>query len=81
LYRQIIVWCSHSVEQIWNGKEPREQFLSKRWGLKRSPSAILEGAREGYTVADWITCGMALLIRDEVMESIPDMIHEVSDRA
>jgi len=40
-------------------------------------AAILEGAREGRTVADLMTHGTTLLNRDDVMDGIPEMIHEV----
>ncbi|MBD3883924.1 urease subunit gamma [Phormidium tenue FACHB-886] len=44
-------------------------------------AAILEGAREGRTVAELMTYGTTLLTRDEVMEGIAEMIHEVQVEA
>lgn len=44
-------------------------------------SAILEGAREGRTVAELMHYGATLLTRAEVMEGIPEMIHEVQVEA
>jgi len=44
-------------------------------------AAILEGAREGRTVADLMTYGTTLLSRDEVMDGIPDMLPEVQIEA
>ncbi|MFM7426723.1 MAG: urease subunit gamma [Elainella sp.] len=44
-------------------------------------AAILEGAREGRTVAELMTYGTTLLSRDDVMEGIPEMIHEVQVEA
>ena len=44
-------------------------------------AAILEGAREGRTVADLMSYGTTLLKRDEVMEGIPEMIDEVQVEA
>ena len=43
--------------------------------------ALLEGAREGRSVADLMSYGRALLTRDEVMEGIPEMIPEVQIEA
>jgi urease subunit gamma len=43
--------------------------------------ALLEGAREGRTVADLMSHGRTLLTRDEVMEGIPEMISEVQIEA
>ena len=44
-------------------------------------AAILEGAREGRSVAELMSYGTTLLRRDEVMEGVPDMIHEVQVEA
>jgi urease subunit gamma len=44
-------------------------------------AAIMEGAREGRTVADLMSYGTTLLGRDDVMEGIPEMIHNVQVEA
>ncbi len=44
-------------------------------------AAILEGAREGQTVADLISYGTTLLTREDVMEGIPEMVDEVQIEA
>ena len=44
-------------------------------------AAILEGAREGRTVADLMHYGTTLLTRDDVMEGIPEMVDEVQVEA
>lgn len=44
-------------------------------------AAILEGAREGRTVADLMHYGTTLLTSDDVMEGIPAMIDEVQVEA
>ncbi|HEY9639167.1 MAG TPA: urease subunit gamma [Coleofasciculaceae cyanobacterium] len=44
-------------------------------------AAILEGAREGRTVSDLMTHGTTLLTRNDVMEGIAEMIHEVQVEA
>jgi urease subunit gamma len=43
--------------------------------------ALLEGAREGRSVADLMGYGRTLLTRDEVMDGIPEMIPEVQIEA
>ena len=43
--------------------------------------AILEGAREGRTVAELMSYGRSLLTRSDVMEGIADMIHDVQVEA
>ena len=44
-------------------------------------AAILEGARDGRTVADLMSYGATILTRDDVMEGIPEMIPEVQVEA
>ena len=44
-------------------------------------AAILEGARDGRTVAELMSVGRTLLKRDEVMEGVPEMIAEVQVEA
>ncbi|MGH1540867.1 MAG: urease subunit gamma [Arenicella sp.] len=42
---------------------------------------IMEGAREGKAVAELMDYGRTLLGRDDVMEGIADMIHDVQVEA
>ncbi|WOG28671.1 urease subunit gamma [Endozoicomonas sp. 8E] len=42
---------------------------------------IMEGARDGKTVAELMNEGREILTRDNVMEGIPEMIHEVQVEA
>ena len=44
-------------------------------------AALLEAAREGRTVADLMSYGATLLTRDEVMEGVPEMIHDIQVEA
>ena len=43
--------------------------------------AILEGAREGRSVAELMSYGTTLLSEDDVMDGIADMLHEVQIEA
>lgn len=43
--------------------------------------AILEGARDGRTVAELMSYGATLLTRDEVMDGIAEMIPEIQVEA
>ncbi|QOG21568.1 MULTISPECIES: urease subunit gamma [Bradyrhizobium] len=43
--------------------------------------AIMEGARDGRSVADLMSEGGRLLCRDQVMEGIPEMIREIQVEA
>ncbi|MDP9074604.1 MAG: urease subunit gamma [Actinomycetota bacterium] len=44
-------------------------------------SYVLEGARDGRSVADLMSGGRLVLGRDDVMEGIPEMLHEVQVEA
>ena len=44
-------------------------------------SFVLEGARDGRTVADLMEAGRHVLTRDQVMEGIPEMLVEVQVEA
>jgi urease subunit gamma len=38
---------------------------------------ILEGARDGRSVADLMSYGTTILARNDVMEGVPEMLHQV----
>ena len=42
---------------------------------------IMEGAREGKTVAELMAYGTTLLARDDVMDGIPEMLHDIQVEA
>jgi len=42
---------------------------------------VLEGARDGKSVAELMSEGAKVLTREEVMEGIPEMIHEMEVEA
>ena len=44
-------------------------------------AAILEGARDGRSVAELMSYGTQLLTRDQVMEGVPEMIPEIQVEA
>jgi urease subunit gamma len=44
-------------------------------------SEIMEGARDGSTVAQLMSFGTTILKVDQVMEGVPQMIHEVQVEA
>ncbi|WP_341646271.1 urease subunit gamma [Thauera sp. SDU_THAU2] len=43
--------------------------------------AILEGARDGRTVAELMSYGATLLAREDVMEGVPEMIPDIQVEA
>ncbi len=44
-------------------------------------AAVMEGARDGRTVAELMSYGATILTRDDVMEGIPEMIPDVQVEA
>ncbi len=44
-------------------------------------AAIMEGARDGRSVAELMSYGATLLSRDDVMEGIPEMIPDIQVEA
>lgn len=42
---------------------------------------IMEGARDGRSVSDLMSYGTTILKREQVMEGVPEMIHEVQVEA
>jgi urease subunit gamma len=42
---------------------------------------VLEGARDGRSVADLMEAGAHVITRDQVMEGVPEMIHDVQVEA
>jgi urease subunit gamma len=44
-------------------------------------SFLMEGARDGRSVTDLMESGRGVLTRDDVMEGVPEMIHEVQVEA
>jgi urease subunit gamma len=44
-------------------------------------SFVLEGARDGRTVADLMDAGRRVLAPADVMEGVPEMVHEVQVEA
>lgn len=43
--------------------------------------AVVEGARDGRSVADMMEAGAQVLTRDQVMDGIAEMIHEIQVEA
>lgn len=44
-------------------------------------SYIMEGARDGRSVADLMQAGASVLTREDVMEGVPEMIHDIQIEA
>jgi urease subunit gamma len=42
---------------------------------------VLEGARDGKTVAELMRDGATVIAREQVMQGVPEMIHEIQVEA
>ena len=42
---------------------------------------VVEGARDGRSVADLMAAGAHVVTRDQVMEGVPEMIHDIQVEA
>ena len=74
------------IEKIRNNGELSFTYQEAEWrGIKqvrfRRAAALLEGARDGHTVAELMHIGTTLLTREQVMEGVPEMIPEIQVEA
>ena len=72
---------------IWTAAQIAEQRKNKGIKLNYPESVayianyVVEGAREGRSVADLMKAGKTILKRSEVMEGVPELIHTVQVEA
>jgi urease subunit gamma len=79
----------HERERLMIYLAPKLAAERKDRGLKLNlpeataliTSFLLEGARDGRTVTDLMEAGRDVLARDDVMEGVPEMIHDVQIEA
>ena len=67
--------------QVARGRLQRGVKLNYPETLALITDFVLEGARDGRSVAELMSEGGKLLTRDQVMEGIPEMIHEMQVEA
>jgi urease subunit gamma len=71
---------SYAAELAWR-RRGRGLRLNHPEAVAVLSSFVLEGARDGVTVADLMDRGRSVLGRDDVMEGIPEMLTEVQIEA
>ncbi|MFD5010459.1 urease subunit gamma [Streptomyces chartreusis] len=71
----------HVAADVAEKRRARGLKLNHPEAVALITSHILEGARDGLTVAELMSSGRKLLTRDDVMEGIPEMIHDVQVEA
>ncbi|WEK21727.1 MAG: urease subunit gamma [Candidatus Pedobacter colombiensis] len=71
----------HVAGELAKSRKARGLKLNYPESIALISSELLEGARDGRTVADLMQFGATLLCREDVMEGIPEMIHDVQVEA
>ena len=70
-----------TAAQLAEKRKARGVKLNYPEAMALISAEIMEGARDGKTVAELMSYGTTLLTRDEVMEGVPEMIAEVQVEA
>ncbi len=63
--------------QLARDRRARGLMLNYPEAVALITAEILEGIRDGKSVAELMQYGTTLLSREEVMEGVPEMLHEV----
>ncbi len=71
---------SYAAELAWRRRR-RGVRLNYPEAIAIISSFVLEGARDGVSVAELMERGRSVLTRDDVMDGIPEMLHEVQVEA
>lgn len=71
---------SYAAELAWRRRR-RGVRLNHPEAIAIISSFVLEGARDGATVAELMDTGRTVLGRDDVMDGIPEMLHEIQIEA
>lgn len=71
----------HVAADVAERRRARGVRLNHPEAIALITSHLLEGARDGRTVAELMASGRTVLTREEVMEGIPEMIHDVQVEA
>ena len=67
----------YTAGQLAADRKKRGLKLNHPEAVAYLTAAVLEGIRDGKSVADLMTYGTTLLSRNDVMPGVPDMIHEI----
>ncbi|MFG3396206.1 urease subunit gamma [Streptomyces parvus] len=71
----------HVAADVAEKRRARGLKLNRPEAVALITAHLLEGARDGRTVAELMASGRKLLTRDDVMEGIPEMLHDVQVEA
>ncbi|MFI8181172.1 urease subunit gamma [Actinacidiphila glaucinigra] len=71
----------HVAADVAEKRRARGLRLNHPEAVALISSHLLEGARDGRTVAELMASGRKVLTRDDVMEGVPEMIRDVQVEA
>ncbi len=71
----------HLAGELAKKRKARGLKLNYPESIALISSELLEAARDGRSVADLMQYGATLLTRNDVMEGVPEMIHDVQIEA
>jgi urease subunit gamma len=79
--REIEKLMLHFAGELAQKRKARGLKLNYPEAIALISAELMEAARDGKTVAQLMQFGATLLTREDVMEGIPEMIHEVQIEA
>ena len=71
----------HVAADVARRRQERGVVLNHPEAVALISAFVLEGARDGRTVADLMEAGRHVLAREQVMEGVPEMIPDVQVEA
>lgn len=71
----------HVAADVARRRKDRGLALNHPEAVALITAHVLEGARDGRTVAELMATGRTVLQREDVMDGIPEMIHDVQVEA
>ncbi|MER5176119.1 MAG: urease subunit gamma [Candidatus Nitrosocosmicus sp.] len=71
---KMMIW---TAAQIAEGRKQRGVKLNYPESIAYISNFVVEGAREGKTVAELMWTARSILTKADVMEGVPEMIHTV----
>ncbi|MEV5349167.1 urease subunit gamma [Streptomyces achromogenes] len=71
----------HVAADVAEKRKARGLRLNHPEAVALITSHVLEGARDGRTVAELMSSGRKVLTRDDVMDGVAEMIHDVQVEA
>lgn len=71
----------HLAGELAEKRKARGLKLNYPESIALISSYVMEGARDGRSVADLMQAGASVLTREEVMEGVPEMIHDIQVEA